>query len=81
MLVGIIARVLTTQLTCPLRGVKPADLAKNYLWLSGPQWLGAVLDERPQIEKPAECSIELRAKDRPVVLRVTATKDNSSVEE
>ena len=41
----------------PSRGVKPADLAKNDLWLSGPQWLGAVLDERPQIEMPTECSI------------------------
>ena len=65
----------------PSRGVKPADLAKNDLWLNGPQWLGAVCDERPQIEMPAECSIELQAKDRPVVLRVTATKDNSNVEE
>ena len=35
-----------------------------------------MLDEGPQIEMPAECSVELQAKDRPVVLRVTTTKDN-----
>ena len=40
-----------------------------------------MLDEGPQIEMPTECSVELRAKDRPVVLRVTTTKDNLNVEE
>lgn len=65
----------------PSRGVKPADLAKNDLWLSGPRWIGTVFDEESQFEMPAECSIELRARDRPMVLRVDATKDNTNVEE
>ena len=32
-------------------------------------------------EMPAECSIELRVRDRPTVLRMTADHDQSSIEE
>ena len=65
----------------PSRGVKPADLAKNDLWLSGPRWIGAVIDEAPQFEMPTECSFELPAKDQPIVLRVTATSNDSNIGE
>ena len=65
----------------PSRGATPADLAKNELWLNGPRWIGAVVDEEPQPEMPAECSIELRVKDRPTVLRVTAIDKQSNIEE
>ena len=59
----------------PSRGAKPVDLAKNELWIMGPQWVGDAPDEEPQFEMPSERSIELRARDRPVVLRVTATNE------
>ena len=64
----------------PARGVKPTDLAKDDLWLSGPRWIGAISDEELQFEMPAECSIELRARDRLMVLSVTATNNNSNID-
>ena len=65
----------------PSRGVKPADLVKNELWIMGPRWIGDVPNEESQFEMPAECSVELRAKDRSIVLRVTATNDDPNIEE
>ena len=56
----------------PSRGVKPSDLAQSELWVKGPVWLGAVIKSEPVIEMPTECCVELRAKDRPVALSVTA---------
>ena len=68
------------QADLPFRGVKPVDLAKNDLWRGGPHWIGGAPDAETPLEMPPECSIELRANDRPTVLRVTATMDSSNIE-
>ena len=43
-LVGIFAWVLITLADLPSRGAKPVDLAKNELWITGPQWVGDAPD-------------------------------------
>jgi len=62
----------------PSRGAKPADLAKNELWLNGPRWIGAVVDEEPHPEMPAECSIEFGGG---VLLRQIYTSFNAIIEQ
>ena len=65
----------------PSRGVKASDLAKSELWINGPEWLGTVIESEPSTEMPTECCVELKVKDRPMVLNVVTAHDNPDLEQ
>ena len=65
----------------PSRGVTPADLEDSDLWINGPQWLGSPSESDHTLEEPmpAECAVELRAKDRPTTVSLIVTKDSVDI--
>ena len=65
----------------PSRGVTPADLEDNDLWINGPQWLGSPSESDHTLEEPmpAEYAVELRAEDRPATVSLIVTKDSVDI--